>query len=492
MPAGQPEAYPPQQPAGWDQFNQPPQPDPYGPQPMGYAPPAADPYSQPMGYPPPAADPYAQPMGYGQATPDPYGGMIPQQPAEPTGPSLWGEESPMGSAYDGGSSDYGGYGGGGFHSQTLDDFWAHSSPGFDEPSGPPKPIMPQDITGEFLDTVHQTLYPTDAPPLPTQGGPPPQLGGGWGAPPQPTAPMTSQLNPQMNPMNPGLTSPGFPVEPQPLIPPQPTMPPQPGPMPNLPPLSADTNIDEIFAQIEAASRLEQPLGTPMSNEILLDDWDFPLDLSPDELPSATTPPVQIDPLSMDPLYAAMPADAPIAFGGMPSDLITQPNAGGVTDWQNPPMQPHSMDVLEMESSGMMAMGQPMLPHQPAPQPVAPPPPPQLEQMTPAAAPPPANPFENIEAEDINVQDVFMLDQSRSLLFVEVKGTFALMGLVTGQYMTIKLFEANPRTAEHNRFNAVPGKPIGNQEVFNVQLGRWQGVVTLDSASISLLTEFSLD
>jgi hypothetical protein len=251
---------------------------------------------------------------------------------------------------------------------TVDDFWSHAGPGFDEGPKEVRPILPQDVTGQFLDHVHEQLYPQDIP-------------GAIQAPPQYSGQIQAQppLNLDTAPVYPTITQGGG------FNPMTPTSSPSvmgPGGIP-LPPFEADTNLDAVFDQIEQASRIEP---------------------------------------SVPSLY----------------DIPSGP-----------------------------AVFAPQSPVAPAANPV---------------------PLETVQPQEIQVQDIFSISQNHSLLFVEAKGTYALMAMANQQYITLKLFQQNPKTASANQFHVAAGVLYGQQQLYQVRIGLWEGTVGFDGNTFVLTGE----
>lgn len=389
------------------------QPNPGYPQ---MAPPTTDPYQQQPAYQQPLAPGGFQPDYPGVAPPSPYGVPSPQY-SEPVGqtapypnmpPMPPPQQAPETPTWDAPLAQqtmpplpqHDPY----FNNpaQTVDDFWAHSSPGFDETAVAERPILPQDVTGQFMDNVHQQLYPQDIPG--TVQAPPAYSGqvspGGFAPPSQPVAVGVGGLN--------------------------------------LPPLEAETNLDEVFSKIEEASKIEPTVPSLY------------------DLPPGTANPMQgwgethtmpnMAPIP-DPMAAAMPQ-----MGPPPAQ-----------DWMATPSQPYENQPYQGDPYQAMAANQAM-------------------QSSPPV-------METILPQDIAVLDVYTLNPSQSLMFVEARGAFALMGMVNQQYITVKLFDVNPKSPQLNQFQVAPGNPVGNQQVFQVMIGHWQGVVGTDGHGFSLMSEF---
>lgn len=262
---------------------------------------------------------------------------------------------------------------------TVDDFWSHAGPGFDDGPAEVRPILPQDVTGQFLDHVHEQLYPQD---IPGAIQPPPQYSGQIQAQP-PLSLDTAPVYPTMPPAEPNygpvsLSNSGFNPE-------TPTASPAvmgPGGIP-LPPFEADTNLDAVFDQIEQASKIEPSVPSL---------YDIP------------TPPAAFAPQSNVP-----PVNNPV-------------------------------------------------------------------------------PLEAVQPQEIQVQDIFSLSQNHSLLFVEAKGTYALMAMANQQYITLKLFKQNPKTATANQFHVAAGVLYGQQQLYQVRIGIWEGTVSFDGNTFVLTGE----
>jgi hypothetical protein len=261
---------------------------------------------------------------------------------------------------------------------TVDDFWSHAGPGFDDGPAEVRPILPQDVTGQFLDHVHEQLYPQD---IPGTIQPPPQYSGQIQAQPPlnlDTAPVYPTKPPVTPDFSPSHSSGGF-------NPTTPTSSPSvmgPGGLP-LPPFEADTNLDAVFDQIEQASKIEPSVPSL---------YDIP--------------------------------QGPAVF---------------------------------------------------APQTTVPP----------AATP---VPLETVQPQEIQVQDIFSLSQNHSLLFVEAKGTYALMAMANQQYITLKLFQQSPKTPTASQFHVTAGVLYGQQQLYQVRIGLWEGTVSFDGNTFVLTGE----
>lgn len=425
---------------------------------------------------------------------------------------------------------------------VVDDFWAHSSPGFDDHTpyagGQTKPIMPEDITGEFLDTVTQKLYPQDLPMSPQSMPYDPYAGG---------MPQANLQAPQQQPL-PGAQPVQGQSYNQAAFPPAQNFPSN----PTLPVLGPDTNIDEVFSQIEATAKFES--NDVISNPVPAEqEWDLPLSFEmPDieatikntgqNIDNQPTPEAALYPQPAQQPQPTIPQyqDLPPAQINIQQDLsahhedLSTHDLPSMADFES---QAHDIEFFAPDFDGNQPAPDPIedfsyqAPNSAAYSPVL-----DMDQasqlilsqnverwdtlitdpITPIEAPAPNTRFEEsmptvmiaasaapdlnsasatslpgVDVEDIQVIDVFPLENEKSLLFVEVKGNFALMGLVGGSFSTIKLFEADPRAEGTTQFTATKEQGVGGKDIFHVHAGRWQGVVSVDESSISLLTEFRI-
>jgi hypothetical protein len=134
---------------------------------------------------------------------------------------------------------------------------------------------------------------------------------------------------------------------------------------------------------------------------------------------------------------------------------------------------------------------------PTPPPIQPAPsPPKVTSMPPAIAqaPPAAPPVEpaqviqvdNWRLDALQVLASYSIGPEKYLYFVEMDGSFALMGQSADQVSMLKLFPQNPMATDYT-FSATREVQVGGKDMFLVRLGSWQAVISADNQTIRLQT-----
>jgi hypothetical protein len=328
---------------------------------------------------------------------------------------------------------------------VIDDFYAHTSPGFEDPADSALPPQQEDVItrpSSFLSNVALEIH-EDEPLMPASPG-----------------------HPTPYPEQPHPLQPAAPVEFTPE--PEPLPPVAPPPVAQAPP-----PVIEPPAQ--------QPTAHPSGTTDILDLSHWQADINPNEEPEYATD----HDWSTTDLPDSFPAFDASDFGA-PDPLLMQDPLSDVSSMPmpmppapppiTPPQAPSPTLGQDQDYSNIYADLSIEMPADPEPQGQTNSPPPE---MLPTSLSP-----ETWRLEDLNIKEIYPLDGNRNLLFVEVHGTYGLMGLVETHISAIKVFSHNVLT--ENTLQITPLKP---HEIYQINLGNWQGVLHVQGNNLKLLTEF---
>lgn len=321
---------------------------------------------------------------------------------------------------------------------VIDDFYAHTSPGFEDTADSGLPPQQEEVItrpSSFLSNVALEIH-EDEP---------------------------------MMPASQGLPSP-YPEQPHPL---QPSAPVAYTPEP-LPPV-AQTPLPRVEPPAQ------QPAVHPSGTTDILDLSHWQAEANPNEEPEYAS--------DHDWSTAALPDSFP-AFDasdfGAPDPLLMQDPLSDMSSMSmpsppapppiTPPQAPNPTLGQDQDYSNIYADLSIEMPVEPESQ--GPANSTSLDMLPTALSP------ETWRLEDLNIKEIYPLDGNRNLLFVEVHGTYGLMGLVETHISAIKVFSHNVLT--ENTLQITPLKP---SEIYQINLGNWQGVLHVQGNSLKLLTEF---
>lgn len=318
--------------------------------------------------------------------------------------------------------------------QVVDDFYNHMAPGFDEPEQ-----SVQIKKSGFLDQVTLEVHPDNSPIQQAQPQPLPAI-------------MQPDYQPDMYSM-PQIDSFSSHLDPLPALESVPAQ-----------PLPSATHYMDLDYTPKLPSA-EQPAS--FGDE----DWNFSLEI-PGDVTSALPASEDYFPQeNWTQIETPSYPDSQASTGYLHDLNIPDPYPQDIqTVYESPYTTPVEYPEI---TSAHLNEGLPVIPLTPA----YPHDPSSLYPSQPA-------PPENFRLEDLNIQDVYTLDDSKNLLYVQLKGTFALMGMVGQQISSVKVFSHN--ILPSGKMNVSELKP---RELFQVQLGPWQGIVNLSNESFMLLTEF---